>query len=175
MSARIRFFDELGRETHALIFEVPGEPRGKGRPRAAAFRPKGKPYMRARLYADHKTVTYEALVAGAFAAAFPDWTAAEGEVELEVEAYFQTAKSTPKGKLREMLAGLRKPTRKPDGPNIVCAIADALSGIAYRDDAQITDHNCKRRFSERPRAVVLLRIHLDRPQAATAQTENGRG
>jgi Holliday junction resolvase RusA-like endonuclease len=172
MSARLRSLDELGRECHALIFEVPGEPRGKGRPRAVAFRPKGRPFMRARLYADEKTVTYEARVAGAFAVAFPDWTAAEGEVELGVDAYFQAARSTPKGRLREMLAGLRRPTRKPDGPNILCAIADALSGIAYRDDAQITDQKLIKRFSERPRAEILVRIHLDRPQPAAAQSEN---
>jgi Holliday junction resolvase RusA-like endonuclease len=157
MSTRIKTLDALGREVHSLIFEVPGEPRGKGRPRAFAYRPKGKPFLRAGLYADKKTITYEALVAASFAAAFPDWEPTQGEVVLEVEAYLQIPLSAPKGKRAEMLADLRKPTRKPDGPNILCAISDGLNGVAYRDDAQQTDSVCHRHFSERPHAVVLIR------------------
>lgn len=174
MSSRLRTFDELGREVHSFIFAVPGEPRGKGRPRAFAYKPKGRPHHRAGLYADVKTVTYEAKVAGAFAAAFPDWEAPlEAEVELEVEAFTVPARSTPKGRLREMLATLRRPTRKPDAPNITCAVADALNGIAYHDDAQIVKQTCVKTFSERARAEILLRIHLERPRPASAQSENG--
>jgi len=139
-----------------LKFVVPGEPRGKGRPRAVAFRPKGRPYLRARMYPDEKTVNFEALVAGAFASAYPYQVPIDGPVQILVDAFFAIPASASKTKRAAMIAEKIRPTKKPDAVNILAAVSDALKGLAYRDDAQHTDAFCRRYFAERPRTEVTI-------------------
>ena len=54
---------------------------------------------------------------------------------LEVNAYFAIPKSYPKKKAALCSQNILRPTCKPDMDNIVKAVADALNGVAYRDDS----------------------------------------
>lgn len=55
-----------------------------------------------------------------------------------------------------MLNGLIRPTKKPDMDNVVKVIADSLNQLAYRDDTQIVDCQCRKFYSDRPRVDVVI-------------------
>ena len=77
-------------------------------------------------------------------------------VRVRIDAYYDTPKSESKKKLRNMLAGLLFPTKKPDWDNIGKIICDALNGIAWKDDAQIVDGHVLKHYSEVPHTDVLI-------------------
>lgn len=66
-------------------------------------------------------------------------------------------KSVSKVKREKMLSGSIKPGVKPDLDNVAKSILDALNGIAYYDDNQITDLKIAKRYSEKPRVDVILK------------------
>lgn len=47
-------------------------------------------------------------------------------------------------------------TKRPDLDNLVKAILDAIRGIYYRDDAQITEQYCRKMYHDIPGVVVKL-------------------
>jgi Holliday junction resolvase RusA-like endonuclease len=59
------------------------------------------------------------------------------------------------------------PTTKPDVLKLSRGIEDALTGIVWRDDSQITDEILFKRFGEPERVV----IRVGRPDAATASID----
>ena len=52
---------------------------------------------------------------------------------------------------------LLRPTKKPDMDNVVKIIADSLNQIAYRDDTQIVDCQCRKFYSDNPRVEVTIK------------------
>lgn len=139
--------------TAALSFSVPGEVRGKGRPRIV------KIGQFSRLAADKQTVNYENLVAMMASEAME--RAGMGEqhfqcpLEVSVVAAFVPPASASKKAREQMLRGELPPAKKPDLDNIV-KILDALNGIVWRDDAQIVKLSAHKLYAERP----CLQIHI---------------
>lgn len=41
--------------------------------------------------------------------------------------------------------------------NVVKLVADALNQVAYRDDTQIVDCQCRKFYSEQPRTVIIIK------------------
>lgn len=113
------------------VFFIPGKPKGKGRPRF------GKGYT----YTPERTVDYENLIQWSFLKAYPGRTTpvAERAVSVSIRAFFTIPKSTPKGKKAKMQNGEIAHTKKPDLDNIIKAVLDALNGLIYADDKQITE------------------------------------
>ena len=134
-----------------MTFSIPGAPQGKARPkvvRNGAF---------SKAYTPEKTVNYEALVKMSYQQAAGGFFLGAGvPVRVRIDAYYDTPKSESKKKLRNMLAGLLFPTKKPDWDNIGKIICDALNGIAWKDDAQIVDGHVLKHYSEVPRTDVLI-------------------
>ena len=127
-------------------FTVPGEARGKGRPR----------FGNGRTYTDSKTVEYENLVRACFYT-LGDTQIYEGPVKLELEVCCQVPKSEPKYTKRLMVDGMLRPTKRPDVDNIAKIIMDALNGVAYRDDAQVVELAVKKKYvADDPCVVVCL-------------------
>lgn len=60
-----------------------------------------------------------------------------------------------KKKLAAMAAGNVYPLAKPDSDNYYKLVADALSGVVYRDDAIIVDHICRKRYVEGANCSVV--------------------
>lgn len=129
-------------------FEIPGEPRGKGRPRFART---GK-YV--RTYTDDKTVAYENLVRVSYCNAGGPMFPKDAALCLSVIVYMKIPESTSKKRKALMLSDEIRPTKKPDADNILNAILDGLNTVAYHDDAQIVDLYVRRYYSDRPRCVV---------------------
>ena len=74
----------------------------------------------------------------------------------EIEAYFSVPKSASKKKRAAMLTGDIRPTKKPDMDNILKTVADALNGIAYRDDSQIVRAIVDKYYDTAPRLIVTI-------------------
>ena len=133
-----------------LRFEVPGEPRGKGRPRfsrAGGF---------VRPYTDARTEAYESIIRYFFRRNFPNHLPLTGPVRLSFIAGFQIPKSASAKKAALMLAGEILPTKKPDASNILKAVEDALNGVAFRDDCQICAGQFVKRYANPPALIVEI-------------------
>lgn len=130
-----------------LQFKVPGEPVGKGRPR----------FVRAtgRTYTPEKTERYENLVKLAFIKEYPDLTPIEGPISVQMVANFSIPKSWSKKKQALAIAGVLRPTKKPDTDNIA-KIKDALNGIAWRDDAQVVEESISKNYTEVPSLTIII-------------------
>ncbi len=133
-------------------FSVLGEPQGKGRPR---FTRKG---AFVRTYTPEGTEVYENLIRLEYRRQCTDYRFDDTKsLEVLITAYYAIPKSTSKKKAAEMLTGSKRPNKKPDADNIMKVVADALNGIAYRDDTQIAECGVRKFYSEMPRIEVCLR------------------
>ena len=130
-------------------FEVPGAPRGKGRPRAAVIA------GRAHVYTDSKTRSEEAVIRQFAEAALDGRPPYEGAICLTMTAYRAIPTSFSRRKRADAETGYIAPTTKPDADNYL-KICDALNGITWRDDSQVVTAIVHKRYSERPR----LHFHI---------------
>ena len=125
-------------------FTVPGEARGKQRPRMTRS---------GHTYTPKETVSYENLVKTCYTGEyFPDGS----ELYITITAYFAIPKSVSKKKREEMLLDNIRPTKKPDCDNLAKSVCDALNGIAYRDDSMIVGMMVYKKYAEAPRVDVAI-------------------
>jgi Holliday junction resolvase RusA-like endonuclease len=124
---------------------IPGELRGKGRPRF------GKGFA----YTDTRTRNAEAWVK---ACAVQAYRAAPmgGPLSITLSIGVPVPKSWPKKRRADALAGGIWPTGKPDLDNQVKLVGDALNGIVWGDDSQIVRAVVSRRYVEQPQAVLIV-------------------
>ena len=141
-----------------IRFTVLGEPHGKGRPRfAARYNPvTQKAYGQA--HTPEKTIIYENLIRTEYSIQthgfrFPD----DAMLDMRIHAYYSIPKSISRKKGMAMLEGKIRPTKKPDMDNVLKVVADSLNQVAYKDDTQIVDAQCRKFYSETPRIEVLIR------------------
>jgi len=128
-----------------LTFTIPGEPTGKARARVLKS---------GRAFTPKQTKEYQKKVQEAFLTQSPTASRLNtgyfisyhtGPVRLEIVAYMKRPAShygtgRNAGKLKDTAPVW--PLKKPDFDNIEKAVADALNGLAYKDDSQIVDSHC---------------------------------
>ena len=139
-------------------FVVYGEPQGKGRPRfTTRYNPEtGKSYSKART--PENTIIYENLVRTEYGIQTRNFRFTdEAMLDMRILAYYSIPKSVSKKKKAQMLTGMIRPTKKPDMDNVMKVVADSLNNLAYRDDTQIVDAQCRKFYSEEPRVEVIIR------------------
>lgn len=132
---------------------IPGTAVGKGRPRFNT--------RTGRAYTDQKTRVAEndirAIWREAGSPRLPDgWP-----ISVEVIVVMKRPASHYLGSGALSAAGRRSvyPIRKPDADNCAKLVCDALNGLAYKDDAQITDLEVRRRWAE-PGGAAFMEIWL---------------
>lgn len=132
-----------------LVFEVPGEPRGKGRPR---FTRDGHAYTdnETRAYED-KIIAYYRKQLGAFR--WPD----SAVICLDVTAVYPIPKSATKAAVAGMQAGRILPSRKPDIDNVLKVVLDALNGVAYKDDSRVVCVSARKMYGVEPKLVIEMK------------------
>jgi|GEM_PF-255202 len=132
-----------------IVFTVPGEPTGKGRPR---FTRNGAPHT------PKKTASYEAAVRACFLQAVRgSFVPIDEPVCVLVEAFFQAPKRMCTKKLRPQVLEESLPcTKKPDADNVLKIVCDSLNGIAYRDDSLVAEAVIVKRWSLSPRVHVTI-------------------
>ena len=128
----------------SLSLTIPGVPVAKGRGRATSFG------GHARIYTPSKTRRYEDLIRLEAGRAMEGRDQLAGPLSVQVRAFLPIPKSMTKAKRAAALEGQLRPTTKPDCDNFA-KVADALNGIAWRDDAQIVTLLVTKHYSEHPR------------------------
>src|SRR5262245_3449767 len=78
-----------------------------------------------------------------------------GPLSLTVEAFLPVPRSWSKKKQRMAIAGLVRPTGRPDLDNIIKS-TDALNAITWGDDTQVVDVRASKRYSDKPRLVLTI-------------------
>jgi Holliday junction resolvase RusA-like endonuclease len=111
----------------SITFTVPGPPRGKGRPR---FTRTG------HTYTPEETASYENLVRLAYQANANGRAPAKGSVKMTIVAYMPMPKAWTEKK-RVGMHGLYH-TKKVDLDNVIKSVLDGLDGVAFDDDAQVS-------------------------------------
>lgn len=131
-----------------MTFQVPGVPRGKGRPR----------FSGGRAYTDGETRAYEKKIADCYWISRGPVRWPEGTFfEVEIIAYLPIPKSASKAQRAAMELGMVLPSRKPDVDNIEKAVLDALNGVAYPDDSRVHKCSCAKYYGAVPRLEITLR------------------
>lgn len=126
---------------------IPGEPKGKARPRMST--------KTGRAYTPKKTVLYENWVKECYCIS-KDKKHLTGAIKAHIKVYMSIPKSTSKKKRQQMLEGQIRPTKKPDVDNICKIILDSLNGLAYEDDKQIVSCIVEKWYAEEPGVELTL-------------------
>ena len=134
-----------------IMFTVPGQPHGKGRPR---FARRGN---FVKTYTDAKTASYEDQIRfyalKAMGSSKPLKTAREAFIYIRLPV----PKSYPIKRTEACLGGSEWPCKKPDWDNVAKSVCDAMNGIICVDDSQIVEcHVCKV-YSETAGIDILIK------------------
>jgi len=122
-------------------FLLLGDPRPQGRPRFARI---GE-FVKA--YDPKESREYKQTIAAQIAAQNPVYIQ-DGPISLEVEFIFARPKSLPKK--------VQDHTKKPDLDNLLKALKDGMTGIVWRDDAQIVSLSARKDYGECPQTKVRV-------------------
>lgn len=133
-----------------IQFTVPGEPEGKGRPRARAAGGN-----RINMYTPARTKAYEALI-GYTASQVAPVPPLQGPVRVAVTAYTEPPASWATWKRDMALEGHILPTVKPDPDNIVKAVLDACNHVVWHDDVLVVEQSIVKRYGLEPRLDVTV-------------------
>ncbi len=135
-----------------IKFVVPGEPKGKGRPRFSKVGNFAKPRT------PEETILYENLIKMEYERQCGSFKFPQGvPLDLRIIAYYSIPASASRKKQDLMRSKKIRPTKKPDWDNIGKVIADALNKMAYHDDAQVVDSMTRKFFSDNPRVEVFIK------------------
>lgn len=132
-----------------IMFDIPGKAQGKGRPR----------FMRnGHTYTPDKTRNYEELVRLKYREACKDDPTTES-VRVLIYVWMVPAKSLSEKKKKELRE--RPPMMKPDVDNIGKIILDALNGVAWVDDKQVTRLEITKLWGREERVNVIIATDKD--------------
>jgi len=132
-----------------IEIEIPGKPFGKQRPRVTF----ANGYARA--YTPDKTVNYEEYIKLLYLKVKNN-TLYDKPLKVTIKAFFGIPDSFSKKKKESALRGDIRPTVKPDTDNIAKICCDALNGLAYKDDSQITTLSVTKCYSEMPKVIIKI-------------------
>tara|TARA_Y100000310_G_scaffold290528_1_gene317805 strand:+ start:674 stop:1234 length:561 start_codon:yes stop_codon:yes gene_type:complete len=147
-----------------VFFDVPGEPRGKGRHRDAPVWLKGgklktvwkktkqglREFPVMTRYTDEKTRAYEGLVIKIAKLVMRAKESTRFPVAVDITIRVPITPSWPQWKKEAALNDLLMPTDKPDDDNVVKAIKDGLNEVVYHDDCQSVSLNVQKIFDVNP-------------------------
>ena len=131
-------------------FIVPGPSTGKGRPKFCSM---GK---FSKAYTPPKTKAAELDILVRFKNSYPGAKPMDGAIFVSITATFGIPKNTSRKLGVAMLAGVVKPTKKPDIDNIIKLVLDALNGHAFTDDANVVELICTKRYGASPAVGISI-------------------
>lgn len=142
-----------------LTIVVEGKPVGKARPR----------FGRGRVFTPGDTRAFEEHVGYIARREMAGQKPTTMPVVMKVMAHFEVPASWAEHHRQAALLGVIRHTRKPDGDNILKALADALNGIAYADDKQIVRFEVEKRYG--PRAFTVVTVNEIEGAYSEAQSQ----
>jgi Holliday junction resolvase RusA-like endonuclease len=129
---------------------VPGEPKGKGRPRFSRVGTFTKTYT------DAKTKIYEEKIASAARLQMYPHEPLEKPLSVTLILHVGVPKSYSKKRTTDCLTGKEWPTKKPDVDNVAKAFLDAMNGIVYKDDVQVIRLHVYKKYSIEPHVHITI-------------------
>jgi Holliday junction resolvase RusA-like endonuclease len=143
----------------SIIFNVPGVPIGKGRPR---FVRRGE---HVGTYTDGKTVKYENLVKLMASEAMAGIDLFTRPLALSIDIYMPIPSSWSKKRQELAVCGIIGATKKPDVSNVLKAIEDGMNGVVYQDDKLIVSGKFSKQYGLIPRVEVRIQEFQDKEAA----------
>ena len=134
-----------------ICFEVPGQPRGKGRPR---FARRGN---FVKTYTDAKTSSYEDQIRFYALQAMGSSEPLKTALEAFIYVRLPVPQSYSKKRTEACLNGLEKPCKKPDLDNIIKAMMDGMNEIVYDDDVQVISIQATKRYAINAGVDILIK------------------
>lgn len=132
-----------------IEFIIPGDPVPQGRPRA------GRAGRRIVMYDPKESREYKRYVS-LIARQHAPKTLLKGPLSVEMKIYRKIPKSTTKKDRALISEGIKRPVTKPDTDNYTKSVLDALNGIIYKDDSQVTDLYASKYYSDNPRVELKI-------------------
>ena len=136
------------------MYTVYGEPVGKGRPR---FARRGNFVS---TYTPQKTKSYEDEIRMMAKAAMGSNELLDTPVTVAIYIRVGIPKSFSKQKRKDALAGILKPTKKPDLDNVAKCFLDSMNEIVYLDDKQVVNLHVTKVYAETPAVEVMVKEDL---------------
>lgn len=133
-----------------IAFQLPGHPKGKGRPRAAR---RGNFVT---LYTPAETRSYEGMIRLAAERAMRGRLPIEGPVIMMMAAVFDVPKGYSKKRRAVAIESGEFPTKKPDLDNIAKVVVDAMNGVVFKDDCQIVSTRYSKVYGLAPMVAVTV-------------------
>ena len=134
-----------------ICFEVPGQPRGKGRPR---FARRGN---FVKTYTDAATASYEDQIRFYALQAMGSSKPLKGPLEAAIYIRLPVPMSYPKKRVAACLSGLEWPSKKPDWDNVAKSICDGMESIVFVCDSQIVECHVRKVYAEVAGVDVLIK------------------
>jgi Holliday junction resolvase RusA-like endonuclease len=144
-----------------IVIDIPCQPVAKGRPRFSTI------HGYVQTHTPAKTKIYEAIVRAYAEKAMGGAAPLGCPLYVKVYLYLEIPASWSKHKKELALSGELLPTGKPDKDNFEKALFDALNGVVWLDDCQITDSFTNKRYALLPMARIVVR-----PISAYAANQN---
>lgn len=150
-----------------IRFTIPSKPAGQPRDKIGVRRLKGGG-SRGCSFKSAKAHTLEQDVL-AFAAPAAPAVRLEGAVRVVIQARMPIPAGWPAWRQEAALAGMIRPTSRPDADNIAKLVLDALnrSGRFWRDDAQVVELVATKWYAAQPETVVEVHAADEVRDAAT--------
>ena len=130
-----------------VAFIIPGEPKGKSRPRFNT--------RTGRAFTPGDTINYENLVKLQYQTLVGD-KYTDKPVQARISCYYGIPKSMSKSNREKAYHGELRPTKKPDLDNIAKIVLDSLNGLAYKDDSQVVSLRIDKHYADKPLVKVEL-------------------
>ena len=140
--------------TFMVTYIVYGEPVGKGRPR---FARRGNFVS---TYSPQKTKSYEDEIRMMAKAAMGSNELLDTPVTVAIYIRVGIPASFSKQKRKDALAGIIKPTKKPDLDNVAKCFLDSMNEIVYLDDKQVVNLHVTKVYAETPAVEVMVKEDL---------------
>lgn len=135
-----------------VTVNLPGEPKGKGRPRSRIVT-KRDGHQFVGVYTDAETRSYEGMLRFAGQRAMQERSLFARAIKVRIIATFSVPRSWSNKRTREALGGLVRPTGRPDLDNLMKTI-DALNGVVWEDDSIIVEATIAKQYGEFPSLQV---------------------
>lgn len=143
-----------------LKFFVKGKPQTAGSKRAFPFRRKNGKLGVTVSDDNPKSNDWKAVLAHEAAHAFGMNAVLDGPLEIEIWFHMERPKShfgTGANRNNLKKSAPKRPTAKPDTTKLVRCLEDALTGVLWRDDAQIVSQHCHKVYAPEYGVHVTIR------------------
>ena len=130
----------------ALTITVPGPLRGKARPRFS----RGHTHTTPESIAAERSIAWHAVQQ-------VGQRALQGALQVRIDVAVSVPSSWSEKRRGEALGGAVRPVCKPDVDNAAKLVLDALTGVLWRDDSQVTELTISRRYAAEDSSTITVR------------------